>query len=132
VCSGLVPCFESSVARPPVCEKGVQCRSATGSVVLPEVFGAPATATFIGGASLPGSVGSPAVVPVKGLSRAQMLAAALKKCRGDRVRARRLGCERLARARYGPKARKSKGGVGGGGRKAGRSVAGSAGVGGGR
>jgi len=97
VCSTASPCPIGTVAVPPRCISVDSCRAA--SAPQPEVFGAPASATFSGPGSVAGSSPTPKPKP---LTRAQKLAKALKRCRKDRSRAKRLRCERQARRAYGP------------------------------
>jgi hypothetical protein len=79
------------------CE-GVACR--VGSSV-PEVFEAPASEVFTGSTNLLPRVGGPSSGPPKPLTRAQKLARALKACRRDRKKRKRVVCEKRARRRYG-------------------------------
>jgi hypothetical protein len=93
-------------AVPTVCEE--TCQGSPGSQPL---FGAPASATLSGAGNL---TPPPAIVPVakpklKPLTRAQKLAKALRTCKKEKSKLKRLGCEKQAKQRYGskPKARKS-------------------------
>ena len=86
------------LAAPVVCVSADACRAAPAA--QPEEFGAPASATFAGPGNVAPATARRAVV----LSRAQKLAAALKKCRAGRKRRKRLVCEAAARKRYGTKA----------------------------
>jgi hypothetical protein len=67
----------------------------------PEVYGAPASATFAG----PGNVVVPALAAVKPRTAAQVraeeLARALKACRDKRNKHKRAACETQARRSYG-------------------------------
>ena len=86
-----------------MCE-GEACR---GAPAPQPVFGAPASATFNG----PGNFAPPAVATVvkpKPLTRAEKLAKALKACKKDKSRKKRVACERQARRKYGPKKAKAK------------------------
>jgi hypothetical protein len=75
-----------------------------GAPPVSPIFATPASVTFAGvGNFVPGSQVSSESSVVKGkvLTRAERLAAALKVCRGVRVRRRRVACEARARKRYG-------------------------------
>jgi WD40-like Beta Propeller Repeat len=91
------PCISVPVAEPPVCDTGDACKPAPSP--QPVVFGAPSSATFTGAGNvvLPGS-GS--LVRVRGLTRAQKLARALRVCGKRRQGKQRSVCRRRARARY--------------------------------
>jgi hypothetical protein len=97
-CTSASPCFPVSSTTPPACTTADACRAAP--TPQPAIFGAPSSATFNG----QGNVAPPSLAPVvkpKTLTRAQRLARALKACRKDRGRARRVVCERQARKQYG-------------------------------
>jgi hypothetical protein len=98
VCSGSSPCITFPTVSAPPCTTEASCRSAPSP--QPGIFGAPASATFSGAGNL-----APPVVarlPVKVLTRAQLLAKALKACRNKHNKHKRGVCERQARKRYGP------------------------------
>ena len=99
VCSALVPCGEPVVA-PPACTTVDSCRPAPAS--QPAIFGPPASATFSGTGN-PSDAGA-VVQRSKPLTRTQKLRAELRVCRKKRSRAKRTGCERQARRRYGASA----------------------------
>jgi hypothetical protein len=92
--------------QPPACDNGDSCKGPVSG--QPEVFVAPASATFSGVGNL---APVPSVTPSKPAveSRAEKLAKALKVCRVKKNKHKRLVCEALARKRYGPvkKAKKS-------------------------
>jgi hypothetical protein len=113
-CTAGSPCFGGPVGRPLACE-GDACQ---GSGV-PPVEQTPGSLSFEGPGNPPAAVGAHGVV----LTRAQKLAAALRVCRKDRAKARRGGCEREARKRYGPvvKKKKAKGSGKAGGAKTGKA-----------
>ena len=133
-CSGGVVCPGSGVEATPVCVTEASCRPAPSP--QPELFGAPASATFAGAGNPPPTPapGSQAVVR-KVLSAAQVrarkLAGALKACRRDRKPGVRRVCEARARKRFGKSASK-KGKGAGRGRRASRSGKSVGGVVGGR
>jgi DNA-binding beta-propeller fold protein YncE len=96
-CSAVSPCSPVSAAQPQACETESSCKAAP--TPQPAIFGAPASATFFGEGDL--LVSPPAVAPPsKPLTRAQKLARALKSCRKDRRRSKRVACEKQARHRY--------------------------------
>ena len=95
-CTGVSPCLPVGVAAPSACNTEASCKAS--SPVQPQVFGAPATATFSG----QGNPVFPApAAAVKPLTRAEKLAKALGVCRRDKKRPKRVACERVARKRYG-------------------------------
>jgi hypothetical protein len=104
-CTSTVPCPPTTAAPPPECDTAASCRAAT--TPQPEVFGAPASATFYGSgnaAPSPSAASSSQTKPkTPAQIRAQQLAATLKACRRKHDRGRRSACERLARTRYGAK-----------------------------
>jgi hypothetical protein len=99
VCSPASPCFASPVS-PPACTSGDSCKKAPSP--QPEVFGAPASATFAGSGNVVTSAAGPAVGG-KSLTRAQKLARALSLCARDRAKKKRQACKRRARKQYGAK-----------------------------
>jgi DNA-binding beta-propeller fold protein YncE len=109
VCEVSAPC----PPPPPPPGKGCQGEECQGAFTAGPSFPAPASATSSG----PGNVGAQAqvlgstqLVPKpkpKPLTRAQKFARALKACRKDKQKSKRLACERLARKRYGPITHKS-------------------------
>jgi hypothetical protein len=103
VCTTTVPCLAPPPTTPPPCVTSDACKPATSP--QPEVFGAPATATFVGSGNPVFEVPKPAVTP-KSLTRAQRLAKALGVCR-KKAKKRRSVCEAQTRKRYGVKKSKS-------------------------
>jgi len=95
-CTTRSPCI-TPVESPPACVTADACRAAPTS--QPEVFGAPASATFSG----PGNL-TPPPPPANGKTaaqiRAERLAIALKLCRKKHNRHNRATCERAARKKY--------------------------------
>ena len=107
--AGLTAACSGGGSAPVVlCVSADACRAAPAG--QPEVFGAPASATFSG-------PGNPATVVVStavkkttaGEIKAERLARALKQCHKDKNKKRRAACEKQARKRYGAvkKAKKS-------------------------
>jgi hypothetical protein len=98
LCSSAAPCAPQAAATPPQCATADACRAAPPPE--PDLFGAPASQTFSGAGNPP--LPTPAPVKPKPLTRAQKLANALKACRKDKGKKKRVACERSARKRYGP------------------------------
>jgi hypothetical protein len=99
----------ASTPQPP-CESEGGCK---GAAVPTPTFGAPASSALSGSGNLPQQGGvlseKENVKPKpKPLTRAQKLAAALKLCKKDKRRSKRVACERQARRRYGPTKRAKK------------------------
>jgi len=80
---------------PSVCE-GTGCQ---GSPSPPPIFATPSSVTFEGLGNFPPS--APAVVKPKPLTKAQKLANALRTCRKDKKKAKRVVCEKQAQKKYG-------------------------------
>jgi hypothetical protein len=98
-CTALSPCVvPHAVSTPAPCTESETCRP--GSVTEQPVFGAPGSAALSGAGNL-----EPVVSKPKPLSRAQMLAKALKTCR-RKPKKKRANCETQARNRYGPRKHK--------------------------
>jgi hypothetical protein len=99
VCSGSSDC-PSEAEVPPACTTADACRAAP--LPQPSIFGAPSSATFSGAGSL--TPPPPAKAKVT-MTRAQLLANALKACRKKhkQTKKRRVSCERQARKRFGAK-----------------------------
>ena len=106
---GRLPVRPEPPVSPPPCDNEASCKPAPEP--QPSIYGLPSSATFAG----PGNFAPPAPAAVnpkpKPLTRAQKLAKALKACRGDQKKSKRMACERAARKRYGakPKAGSDKG-----------------------
>ncbi len=111
LCSGASPCPPPAAATPPPCSTADACRAAPPP--QPDIFGAPASQTFSG---LGNPVASTPAAKPKPLTPAQKLANALKACKKDRNRKKRIACERSARKRYAPQKKHAKGTKGGSGR----------------
>jgi DNA-binding beta-propeller fold protein YncE len=96
-CTTASPCLEGSPAvTPPSCTTTESCRP--GAAEQPELFGAPASATFSGVGNVQSSPGP--LVKARGLTAAQKLAAALNACRRHRQKARRAVCEKRVKGKY--------------------------------
>jgi hypothetical protein len=93
VCTVAEPCPSGVVSVPPACSTADSCRSAPAP--QPDLFGAPASATFTGAGNVPSPPVKPAV-----LTRAQKLTKALHACRKLTARKRRRACETHAHKRY--------------------------------
>jgi hypothetical protein len=92
ICLPEAPCITPPPATPTQCE-GSACQTPT----TPPTGAAPASMSFHG----PGD--APPSPPPPSLTNAQKLTRALKVCRRDRLRRKRVACEAAARKRYGPK-----------------------------
>jgi WD40-like Beta Propeller Repeat len=99
-CSTSAPCFAVPPAVPPVCSTGDSCKAAP--TPQPPVFGAPSSATFSGAGNVVPS-GSAPVLQLRGLTRAQKLAQALRACRKKHNPKQKSVCERKAKQRFGAK-----------------------------
>jgi hypothetical protein len=97
-------CLATSIAPPP-CDTEASCKPSPTS--QPEIYGVGPTETFSGpGNAAPSS--PPSSKPASGETRPEKLAKALKRCRKDRAKGKRVSCEKVARRRYGaPPAKKS-------------------------
>ncbi len=91
-------------ALPPACTTADACRSAASP--QPSIFGEPSSQTFSGTGNLVPS--ATAIVKPRSLTRTQKLTRALKACRREKNRGKRVVCEQQARKRYGAKASRSK------------------------
>jgi hypothetical protein len=102
-CTSASPCIKSAEPPSPPCASEASCKAPP--TPQPEIFGAPASATFSGAGNItsppPAATPKPGVVKPKTLTRAQKLAAALKTCRKQHDRHRRLVCEKRVRGKYG-------------------------------
>jgi hypothetical protein len=95
-CSAAEPCVPAPTSPPP-CSTEASCRPAP--TPQPASFGAPASQTFSGIGNPPGPVHPSTTPHPRALTRAQMLAGALRVCRRER-RAGRGKCERTARRKF--------------------------------
>jgi hypothetical protein len=93
----------------PSAEPTCSSEACQGAATPLPTFEAPGTASFGGDGNLtPGPTSFPPVAGAKPkpLSKAQELAKALRQCKKDRARARRLVCEKAARKKFAPAKRK--------------------------
>jgi len=111
LCETSSPCTSVPEKTPTACERegGEACQTYTP----PSGFAVPGSSTNIGSSSLVQQVhvlGEKQVVKPKAkpLTRAQKLAKALKACRRDKKRTKRVSCEKQARKKYGPVKKKAK------------------------
>ena len=108
VCTSASPCIKSPEEPGPPCASEASCKAPP--TPQPEIFGAPASATFSGA----GNITPPAATP-KPLTKAQLLAKALASCRAKhkgtskQAKKARSSCEAQARKRYGAKPPAKKG-----------------------
>jgi hypothetical protein len=104
-CTAASPC-PAEAESPPECDTAEGCRAAPEP--QPSIFGAPSSATFHASPApaqeAPAPPGPAVSTPklTQAQVRAQELVKALKVCRRDRSRSRRVACERTARKRYAP------------------------------
>jgi hypothetical protein len=98
VCSLAPGCAPALGGAPPPCVSTDACRAAPAA--QPDNFGAPASSMFSGAGNLTPPA---AAVKPKPLTRAQLLAKALKACKKQRSPKGRARCIKRARAKYGPK-----------------------------
>jgi hypothetical protein len=95
VCTSGLPCITFPSVGSPPCDNESSCKASP--TLQPSIFGAPASATFVG-------PGNPPPAPRKPKSaeevRIEKLKRALKACRAKRGRHKRHSCERVARKRY--------------------------------
>lgn len=98
-CTTGSPCQPVSEPEPPECKSAGACRAAPAP--QPSIYGAPASATFVGAGDVIPSPVTKSVVRAKALTRAQKLAKALRACGKDNPKKKRAVCERQARKRYG-------------------------------
>jgi DNA-binding beta-propeller fold protein YncE len=101
-CTPASPCIPPPPSPPPPCTTEASCKAAP--TPQPEIFGAPASATFSGLGNL---APAPSPAKPKPLTNAQKRAKALSTCRAKyrRSKKRRTSCERQARKHYASKAK---------------------------
>jgi hypothetical protein len=105
-CTAKGPCYPPARVAPPPCSTGDSCRAAPSP--QPPLFGAPASATFSGEGNVVPSPPRPVAKKTAAQLRSQKLARALRLCKRDKRRRKRVACEKAAHKRYGakPKPRK--------------------------
>ncbi len=105
-CSSASPCAAPPVSPPKPCNNEASCKAAPSP--QPEIFGPSGSATFSGPGSpfapLPGPKGT-VKKQSQSSSRAQKLSRALKACRKEKGKRKRVVCEKRARKSYGAKAK---------------------------
>jgi hypothetical protein len=104
-CSAAAPCSASTVSPPP-CDTEASCRPSP--TPQPSIYGLPSSATFAGPGNVAPAKPPSKTVKAKTLTKAQRLADALRVCRKDRQKARRAGCEKQARKKYGAKQKQAR------------------------
>jgi hypothetical protein len=103
-CTSESPCIPAPATQPPACITEGSCKQSPSP--QPPIFGAPASATFSGAGNVtPPSVQSKPKTAAQ--LKAEKLSEALKACKRDRKKHKRLACEKQARQRYGAKAKNS-------------------------
>jgi hypothetical protein len=93
----------------PTPEASCSGEACQGSALSSPAFGGSGTSSFAGGGNnAPGSTSfpTPTESKPKPLTTAQKLAKALKQCKKDKSKKKRLACEKEARRKYGPKTKK--------------------------
>jgi DNA-binding beta-propeller fold protein YncE len=100
VCTSASDCPAPAGGAPPPCATSDACRPAPAP--QPDIFGAPASSTFSGAGNLT-PPGASAALKRKRLTRAQLLARALKACHKDKAKKKRVSCERKVRRKYAPR-----------------------------
>ena len=100
-CTTESPCLPPAAEAPPPCATADECRAAP--TPQPEVFGAPASATFSGPGNLSPAAPAPPAAKPKTVAqiKAEELVGALKACRMKVSPKKRDACEASARRRYG-------------------------------
>ncbi len=97
-CTAQAPCFAQAPVLPPPCTTGDACKAAPSP--QPAIYGAPASATFSGAGNVTQS-GAVSATTLRSMGRASRLGSALRGCKRQHRRVRRVACERKARKRYG-------------------------------
>jgi hypothetical protein len=108
-CTSVSPCLPAEPEGSPPCDTADSCRAAP--TPQPEIYGAPASATFSGSGNIIPEVPARGPVtpppPTAAQVRAKALAKALKACKKDHAKNKRVGCERAARKKYAAKSARS-------------------------
>ncbi len=110
VCTSASPCLTTETSSQRPCESTQTCDPASSA---PSTFASPASATPTGQGNIPkqealGSTTTKPAAKPKPLSHAQELAKALKACRKDKHKRKRVTCEKQAHKRYPTKAKAKK------------------------
>jgi hypothetical protein len=100
-CTSSSPCLSSSSASPPPCITEAACKASPSP--QPQIFGAPASATFSGPGNLTPAPPPPPAKLTAAQIRAKNLTKALKTCRTKKNKHKRALCERTARHQFGAK-----------------------------
>ena len=105
-CTAAAPCAASPPLAPPPCATGDACKPSP--TPQPALFGAPSSETFSGAGNVtPASSGVVKKSAVR-LKANEKLGRALKLCKGDKRKKRRVACEKSAHRKYGAKPTSSK------------------------
>jgi hypothetical protein len=107
VCEASSPCISYASSEVPPCSTEASCKASP--TPQPQIFGAPASATFQGPPNPPPPAPPKAKVKSAAQIRAERLAKALKACRAKHNKHKRKACERQARKKYGATKHKAKG-----------------------
>jgi hypothetical protein len=105
-CTAASPCIPPSAVQPPACITEASCRPSPSP--QPGIFGAPSSATFQGPGNPAAAPATPPKPKTAAQIRAEKLTKALKACKKDKKKQKRLACEKQARKKYGAKARAKK------------------------
>jgi hypothetical protein len=106
-CTSGSPCLPLPPAKSTHCDSEESCRGSSSST---PTFAAPTSTTFSGpGNVVPVQQALPFKTVVKPLTRAQLLAKALKTCRKKKGKSKRVACEKQAKKKYGAKPAKKAG-----------------------
>jgi hypothetical protein len=103
-CTSLSPCTTAAVS-PPECTTAEACRAAPAP--QPAVFGSPPSATFSGAGNFAPAPPPAASPKTTARLKTEKLSRALRICRKDKQKAKRVKCEKRARQKYGVKAKKA-------------------------
>lgn len=104
-------CVSSTTSTTNPCASSEQCKgeyTSTVSAFSPPATGAPSSSGNLPAPAPSGGVAASKATKTVTLTRAQKLAKALKACKRDKRKKKRLACEKQARKQYGPKQTKKK------------------------
>ena len=104
-CTTQAPCLRPQASQPPECATEASCKAAPSP--QPQIFGLSGSATFSGAGNVV-APSAPLNVKPKTLTKAQLLAKALKACRKRHNPHKRLACEKQAHKRYPSKSSKGR------------------------